>query len=1547
MDNQRQQHYIPGPPPLNAQNNMSYLPPPPPRQMGVPPPPPGPHPSAYPAGTVFGIPGGWNQSYGRPNMGHTLPPPPPMNANQSQQYNMAYGNPGRAPNTLPPPPRRDDMPVLSATFIPSGDSFGPGVGIPALDDFSTFSGYDGYDPAAYADASLQGNSYTSNSAYSSKPTSAGPDASRDTRAASATSNRPKFPQLRENPDPISPGPPTANLISQASGRPRALSAMTPQNTSSELANQWPLDRVLLWLAKNSFSSEWQETVRILRLEKADFLELGRSTDIRSNLNRMHQFIYPQLNKLCKQNGIDPKKERDDGKRLQRLISGILQGEPSSSAGAGHRRRESGLTSASADSNLEASPHLGSAATPSTTGPEGSPARSTFGPSFGQRMQQERSSTMPVYPKQSSNGSTPQEGRHAESFGPPPTGRADYTRTVLNGIGNRGRHSPNLSGDASSLSTRQDGSPGQSPALGHSVPTQIQSTPHLPLRDPAKIQSADTFQKATGFSRGNAPANIVTTEVPLGAGRFYEAHKSDGRPETHRAYSNEPHMKEPNKSFLSKVFRGGRKPDPNDSMFEEPSPTSPRDFLPKLPYARTQLNQSDAAAAQRPQSATVENERADLLPRKVPRRFIMVTPDYWNYRLIDVTDVESATALKHKIALELGLADMDYAQIYVTEPGKVEHDDPLTDAMLAAARSGADTSGNLKLYVRSPTLSALAPHGDGLGMFASQTQYQRESLGKPMSREQLQKAAEAYREETEKKRQAYLLSRDNKRNQTSEAGTPVFDFDHPSPRDSSLEKKSDELVPLRKPPPAPSASQMLTKVNSLRMTSQHKSRSSIDNSKRSSDSLQDEPSLWSRSRFDPSGGIGAAIASSSKIAVLPAAASGPKPPRTVTIGNVDNSVPKPRTPFRQDTVDSSPHIRAGTDSILQDGMGRRKSYGPDLEFKETNVAFDSSPNPQPSSKDDSDDDSDEGLFAIKIRPKADTPKKNDHRPALTVDTDHLAGNKRKSVAFAKTPSSNDSGSAGAVNTGDESAGTATSDGYNQRSFSGGSAGWEDRSPEEGRARPNSFYSDIWANRPVVENIVEALDQYFPGVDLDKPFMEVGGEGSPMSSDRNPLDELKARLGQNITFGTHGLNLDFEKKKDSDTLGSDESTLKANQRNKVASVASRQLTKSGGLNRMKSIREVAQKANDLNRGPSVAYKAQQAVQPQQNNAMLRRKSTKMFGANIVQIKPQRGSRLSQLEPIPQEDVPTENTPARQATFKIIRGQLIGKGTYGRVYLGMNATTGEFLAVKQVEVNQKGSQNDKERIAELVKALDIEIQTMQHLDHPNVVQYLGCDRQPLSISIYLEYISGGSVGSCLRKHGKFEESVVKSMTIQTLKGLKYLHDEGILHRDLKADNILLDLDGTCKISDFGISKKSDDIYRDDITNSMQGSVFWMAPEVVRTDAGGYSAKVDIWSLGCVVLEMFAGKRPWSREEAIGAIFKLGSLQQAPPIPEDVTATASVQGLAFMYDCFQVNPADRPTAQTLLEHSLFCIEDPYYNFFDSDLAQKLRLSNMMPVQA
>ena len=95
----------------------------------------------------------------------------------------------------------------------------------------------------------------------------------------------------------------------------------------------------------------------------------------------------------------------------------------------------------------------------------------------------------------------------------------------------------------------------------------------------------------------------------------------------------------------------------------------------------------------------------------------------------------------------------------------------------------------------------------------------------------------------------------------------------------------------------------------------------------------------------------------------------------------------------------------------------------------------------------------------------------------------------------------------------------------------------------------------------------------------------------------------------------------------------------------------------------------------------------------------------------------------------------------------------------------------------------------------------------------------------------------------------------------------------QDLKSDNILVEMTGTCKISDFGISKRTDDIYGGAQHTAMQGTIFWMAPEVINTQKGGYNFKIDIWSVGCVVLEMWGGMRPWTGEEMVAVMFKVRS--------------------------------------------------------------------------
>ena len=210
----------------------------------------------------------------------------------------------------------------------------------------------------YSDGATASHSYS----YPN-PNQPNPDiANREIRASSASSSRPSFPlPLRDVNGNISPGPPTATLHSSQNtsdhNRQRAYSAAIATGGASELSLQWPLERVLVWLAANGFSKDWQETFRLLKLQGSDFLDLGRGPNGRGNLGMMHQTIYPQLAKVCSNSntGWDQGREREEGKRLRKLISRLVEqgGEGPASAGMGHRRRESGIIpSASTDGTLE-------------------------------------------------------------------------------------------------------------------------------------------------------------------------------------------------------------------------------------------------------------------------------------------------------------------------------------------------------------------------------------------------------------------------------------------------------------------------------------------------------------------------------------------------------------------------------------------------------------------------------------------------------------------------------------------------------------------------------------------------------------------------------------------------------------------------------------------------------------------------------------------------------------------------------------------------------------------------------------------------------------------------------------------------------------------------------------------------------------------------------------------------------------------------------------------------------------------------------------------
>ncbi|KAJ5906545.1 Protein kinase byr2 [Penicillium subrubescens] len=270
--------------------------------------------------------------------------------------------------------------------------------------------------------------------------------------------------------------------------------------------------------------------------------------------------------------------------------------------------------------------------------------------------------------------------------------------------------------------------------------------------------------------------------------------------------------------------------------------------------------------------------------------------------------------------------------------------------------------------------------------------------------------------------------------------------------------------------------------------------------------------------------------------------------------------------------------------------------------------------------------------------------------------------------------------------------------------------------------------------------------------------------------------------------------------------------------------------------------------------------------------------------------------------------------------MKGSLIGEGSFGSVFLALHAITGELMAVKQVEIPSatKGTEFDQ-RKNNMVTALKHEIELLQGMHHPNIVQYLGTSTDDQYLNIFLEYVPGGSIATMLKQYNTFQEPLVKNFVRQILAGLSYLHSQGIIHRDIKGANILVDNKGGVKISDFGISKRVEastvlgsrasggggHLHRP----SMQGSVYWMAPEVVRQTA--HTKKADIWSLGCLVVEMFIGAHPFPDCSQLQAIFAIGSNQARPPAPEHV----SPEAVEFLDMTFQLDYEKRPTADELLK--------------------------------
>ncbi|XP_060193212.1 mitogen-activated protein kinase kinase kinase 5-like [Lycium barbarum] len=284
-----------------------------------------------------------------------------------------------------------------------------------------------------------------------------------------------------------------------------------------------------------------------------------------------------------------------------------------------------------------------------------------------------------------------------------------------------------------------------------------------------------------------------------------------------------------------------------------------------------------------------------------------------------------------------------------------------------------------------------------------------------------------------------------------------------------------------------------------------------------------------------------------------------------------------------------------------------------------------------------------------------------------------------------------------------------------------------------------------------------------------------------------------------------------------------------------------------------------------------------------------------------------------PLPPLATPPVSPPAPKTDITPVKsqwkkGKLIGRGTFGSVYVASNRETGALCALKEVELLP-----DDPKSAESIRQLEQEINVLSHLKHPNIVQYYGSEIVDDRFYIYLEYVHPGSINKFIQDHcGAITESIVRNFTRHILCGLAYLHSKKTIHRDIKGANLLVDAYGVVKLADFGMAKH---LNGHSANLSLKGSPYWMAPELLqsvmqRDNSSDLALAIDIWSLGCTIIEMLNGKPPWSEYEAAAAMFKV--LKDTPPIPESL----SPEGKDFLHCCFRRNPAERPSASMLLEH-------------------------------
>jgi len=263
-------------------------------------------------------------------------------------------------------------------------------------------------------------------------------------------------------------------------------------------------------------------------------------------------------------------------------------------------------------------------------------------------------------------------------------------------------------------------------------------------------------------------------------------------------------------------------------------------------------------------------------------------------------------------------------------------------------------------------------------------------------------------------------------------------------------------------------------------------------------------------------------------------------------------------------------------------------------------------------------------------------------------------------------------------------------------------------------------------------------------------------------------------------------------------------------------------------------------------------------------------------------------------------------RKVNFRWQRGNKVGEGQYGKVYASVNIDSGELMAMKVIRLATLDHKT--------IKAVSEEIKIIEGFSHANLVKYYGVELHSDELLLFMEYCGEGTLEEAARGC-QLPESMIRRYSHDILLGISYLHENGIAHRDIKGANIFLTGGGRIKLGDFGCSAKlQSHTTQPGEFNGLVGTVAFMAPEIITKNRdSGHGRMADIWSFGCVVLQMWTGKRPWyDLENNYQIMFKVG-MGGKPALPENATPELE----DFVENCLKHDAKERWTADQLLDHS------------------------------